>query len=147
MSEPERARVIAEARTWIGTPWHHMAAIKGAGVDCAMLMARVYIAAGLVAEFDPRPYPMDWMLHRSDERFLGFLLARSHQVAIPQAGDAMILPVGRAFAHGGIVTKAAPLTLLHAFRPVGAVVEEAVASNGLLRPARALYASFWSEGP
>ena len=66
--------MVAEARTWIKTPWRHMAAIKGAGVDCAMLLAAVYVATGLVKPFDPRPYPMDWMLHRDDERFLGFLL-------------------------------------------------------------------------
>ena len=34
-SESEaRAAVIAEARTWIKTPWVHAADIKGAGVDC-----------------------------------------------------------------------------------------------------------------
>ena len=144
MAEQEqREAVVAEARTWIGTPWHHMAAIKGAGVDCAMLLARVYIEVGLVAEFDPRPYPTDWMLHRSDERFLGYLLSRSHQVEKPEVGDAMILRVGRAFAHGGIVSRAEPLTLIHSFRPVGAVIEEVVAVNTLLKPDAALYASFW----
>jgi cell wall-associated NlpC family hydrolase len=41
VSEDERAAVVAEARTWIKTPWRHMADIKGAGVDCAMLLVRV----------------------------------------------------------------------------------------------------------
>ena len=71
MTEAEgRTAVIAEARTYIRTPWHHMADIRGVGVDCAMLVRRVYIDCGLVPDFDPRPYPQDWHLHRGEERFL-----------------------------------------------------------------------------
>ena len=69
----------------------------------------VYAAVGLIEPFDPRPYPPDWMLHRADERFLGFLFDRSHQVEKPEVGDVMMLRVGRAFAHGAIVTRAEPL--------------------------------------
>lgn len=145
MSESEeRAAVVKEARTWIKTPWIHMAAIKGAGVDCAMLLACVYIETGLVEPFDPRPYPPDWYLHRSGERFLSILLARSHQVPKPALGDVVMLRVGRAFAHGGIVSRVEPLTIVHSFRPVGSVVEEEVARNGLLNLDEALFASFWS---
>ena len=38
---------------------------------------------GLVEPFDPRPYTRDWMLHRDDERYLGFLLARARLVEAP----------------------------------------------------------------
>jgi cell wall-associated NlpC family hydrolase len=145
MSEAdERAAVITEARTWIKTPWRHAAAIKGAGVDCAMLLARVFIDVGLVPEFDPRPYPPDWYLHRSGERFLGFLLDRSHQVEKPEPADVIMLRVGRAFAHGGIVSCVDPLTIIHSFRPVGGVIEEEAMRNRQLNLGAALYASFWS---
>ena len=145
MSEAaERAAVLAEARTWIRTPWVHMAAVKGAGVDCAMLLAKVYIAVGLVEDFDPRPYPPDWYLHRSGERFLGIQIDRSHQVAKPEVGDVMMLRIGRCFSHGAIVTNIDPLTILHSFQPVGHVVEEKTERNKLLRLDTALYASFWT---
>ena len=145
MSEAaQRAAVVAEARTWIRTPWVHMAAVKGAGVDCAMLLAKVYIAVGLVENFDPRPYPPDWYLHRSGERFLGILFDRSHQVAKPEVGDVMMLRIGRCFSHGAIVTNINPLTILHSFQPVGHVVEEKTERNKLLRLDTALYASFWT---
>ena len=26
--------IIAEARSWLGTPWHHQASLKGVGCDC-----------------------------------------------------------------------------------------------------------------
>lgn len=67
-----RARIVEEARSWLGTPYHHHAMVKGAGVDCAMLLVAVYGAVGLLPEgFDPRPYPQDWHLHRDCERYLG----------------------------------------------------------------------------
>lgn len=28
------AAIVAEARTWLGTPFHHQGRVKGAGVDC-----------------------------------------------------------------------------------------------------------------
>ena len=55
----------------------------------------------------------------------------------------MALRVGRAFAHGAIVTRANPLTILHAFGPVGCVIEEEAARNHALKLDAALYASFW----
>ena len=82
-----RTAVVAAARAWIGTPYHHMADVKGAGCDCAMLLVRVFCDLGLVEPFDPRPYVNDWHLHRGEERYLSFLLARAHEVASPLPGD------------------------------------------------------------
>ena len=45
----ERAAVITEARTWIGTRFHHNAAVKGSGVDCARLVAAVYTDCGVIS--------------------------------------------------------------------------------------------------
>ena len=46
-----REAVIREAKSWIGTPFHHAARIKGAGVDCLMLLAEIYERV----EFTPEP--------------------------------------------------------------------------------------------
>ena len=100
----QRAAVVAEARRWIGTPYHHQADVLGAGVDCGMLLVRVYVDCGLVPAFDPRPYPVQWHLHRSDERYLGFLIARGIEVEAPEPGDIVVWRIGRAYAHGGVVT-------------------------------------------
>ena len=35
------ADVVAEARQWIGTPYHHQAAVRGVGCDCAGLVLGV----------------------------------------------------------------------------------------------------------
>lgn len=121
-----RAAIVAEARTWISTKFHHAADIKGVGVDCAMLLVRVFCDLGLVPRFDPRPYSPDWMLHRGEEKFLGFLLARGVEVKEPMMGDVALMKVGRCYAHGAIVTVLEPLTILHAFAPYGRVIEEHV---------------------
>ena len=133
MTEAEgRTAVIAEARTYIRTPWHHMADIRGVGVDCAMLVRRVYIDCGLVPDFDPRPYPQDWHLHRGEERFLGFILDYAHEVAEPLPGDLILFQLGRLFAHAGIVTRAEPLTIVHAYSPSGVTLEEDVTRNATM---------------
>ena len=37
-----RARVVAAAREWGGTPYHHVADVMGARCDCSALSVRVY---------------------------------------------------------------------------------------------------------
>jgi NlpC/P60 family putative phage cell wall peptidase len=52
-----RDLIIAEARTWIGTPFHHQGRVKGAGCDCIGLCIGVGKVLGLVrAEFDYTGY-------------------------------------------------------------------------------------------
>ena len=42
MSEQQlRERIVAEARSWVDTPYIHQACAKGVGVDCAMLIRAV----------------------------------------------------------------------------------------------------------
>ncbi len=110
-----------------------------------MILVRVFCDLGLVEPFDPRPYTRDWHLHRGDERYLGFLLARAREVERPQAGDVMLFKIGRCYAHGGIVTEAEPLTLVHAFLPAAQVVEDVVARSAELseRARTARFFSYW----
>ncbi len=44
-----REQVVAEARSWLGTPYHHQAHAKGVGCDCGGLIGGVAVALGLVA--------------------------------------------------------------------------------------------------
>jgi cell wall-associated NlpC family hydrolase len=141
----QRAAVVAEARSWLGTPYHHAADVKGrnGGVDCAMILVRVYCDLGLVEPFDPRPYTCDWFLHRDEERYLGFLLARSREVRAPRLGDVVLFRTGRCFAHGGIVSRESPLSIIHAFAPARCVVEDVVAGSGQLSARSKKFASYW----
>jgi cell wall-associated NlpC family hydrolase len=152
-----RAAVVAEARRWLGTPYHNCADVRGVGVDCGMLIVRVFVDTGLCAPFDPRPYPPDWHLHRKEERYLGFVFDRCAEVESPlidggdrakpkaQPGDVMVFRYGRCYSHGGIVTALDPLRIVHAFHPAHSVVEQEVARDWQLAdPRRApRFFSYW----
>ncbi len=143
----QRRAIVREARSWVRTPYHPQGDIKGIGVDCGMLLVRVFVDTGLCEPFDPRPYADDWYLHRSEERYLGFIFDRTKEVAAPLPGDVMVFRYGRCYAHGGVMTDAGPLTIVHAFQPALVVLEEEVARNpALCATARhPKYFSLWAK--
>ena len=142
----QRAAVVAAARSWIGTPYHNCADIKGVGVDCCMLLIRVYCDLGLMPLVDPRPYSPDWHLHRNEERYLEGVLERAKEVKAPDLGDTMLFRWGRTMSHGGIVTVTAPLTIVHAYAPARCVTEDEIARSAVLADRRRVprFFSLWA---
>lgn len=118
--EAWRAAILAEAETWLLTPWHHKARVKGGGVDCGQYIIASYIGAKLVAHFETGDYPADWMLHRSEERYLGWVEKYLDPVDAPLPGDVVAWKYGHCFSHGAIVVEWP--RILHAYRREGAVV-------------------------
>jgi cell wall-associated NlpC family hydrolase len=170
----QRATIVREARSWIGTRYENCADVKGrsGGVDCGMLLVRVFVDCGLCPPFDPRPYPPDWHLHRSEEKYLGFVFDRAREVfltaphpnPLPQAGegvarsavgegssvqpgDVVVFRFGRCYSHGGIVVETDPLAIVHAFAPARCVVEELLGQNPELADTRrgARFFSYWAN--
>lgn len=106
MTEQEqREEIVTEARTWIGTKFHHRAAVKGAGVDCAYLLHEVFVKVGVSPNVEMRDYPPDWFMHRSEEWFVEDVIRHGlHEIpGPPLRGDVVLFQVGRAYGHGGIV--------------------------------------------
>lgn len=101
----QRAAVVAEAMTWLRTPWAHRGRVKGAGVDCAQFVIKCYAGAGLIDDFDTGEYPRDWHIHRDEERFLTFVPAFAREIAPAQVGpgDLVVFKIGRVFSHGAII--------------------------------------------
>ncbi len=122
--EPEqRAAVVAEARRWLGTPYHHRARLRGAGVDCAMLPAAVYRAVGLIPDFPIAHYPPDWHLHRDTERYLDIVTSHAREIPAPSGpGDFVLYRWGRAYAHGAIITGWP--RIIHAMTDIGVVEDD-----------------------
>jgi cell wall-associated NlpC family hydrolase len=111
----QRTAVIAEAKTWLRTPFRDCADVKGAGVDCAMLLVRCFVDTGVVPPLDPRPYSPQWLLHRDEEKFLDIISKLGAEVLRPPVpGDVIVYRVGRCFAHGAIVIDAAHV--IHAYK-------------------------------
>jgi len=103
----ERLAVVAEAISWLRTPFRDGCDVKGpkGGIDCGMLLVRVYVDTGLVQPFDPRPYPARWFLHRSEERYLEWLEKFAVEIPAAQAkpGDIVIYQHGLTYSHAGII--------------------------------------------
>jgi NlpC/P60 family putative phage cell wall peptidase len=88
----ERRDIIAEARRWIGTPYHHQASLRGVGADCLGLVRGVWRSLhGFEAEAPPA-YSRDWAEASGEETLLG--AAAKHLVPIEiadmQPGDILI---------------------------------------------------------
>lgn len=111
----ERRAVLAEARTWLETPFHHGSRLKGVGVDCAQLLIAVYHAAGVTPLIDPGYYAQDWFRHERRERIVEILERFMIPVSTPQAGDVVLFRYGRALSHAAIVTEEWP-AVIHTYR-------------------------------
>jgi NlpC/P60 family putative phage cell wall peptidase len=121
----ERSSVVAEAREWRGTPFHHGVGVKGVGVDCAQLLIAVYVGLGIVEGFDPGYYAPDWFLHDYSDRFVDWLRARcvERSQTVPLSpGDILLYRYGRVASHGAIYIGGD--RVIHAFRTRGVVEEE-----------------------
>ena len=132
---PDRAAVIAEARRWIGTPFHHAARVKGAGVDCLMLLAEVYERAGVTRHIEPPFYVPDWHLHRDAEHYMDGLLRHARPIeGPPLPGDVALFRFGRTFSHGAVVVEWP--RLIHAYWSIGVVWGDASLHPLAGRPVR-----------
>ena len=129
MTADWRDRALTEARTWIGTPFHSGANLKGVGVDCGQFVFCVYRNIGLFEDETFPPYDPRWMVARENSWLEDLFRARFDLVDTPQPGDAMLFKVGRNYSHLGIVTGVAPPTVLHASDDLKLVLEEEAAQS------------------
>ena len=57
MTDAQRAAIVQEAKSWIGTPYRGWSCLKGMGVDCGQLVYGVYRNCGLLPMVDiPKDY-------------------------------------------------------------------------------------------
>jgi cell wall-associated NlpC family hydrolase len=119
--------VITEAMTWLGTPYHHEARVKGVGVDCGQFPAAVFEACGLIPHIEIEHYSHDWHLHRSEERYLEIVERFFSRVNTPSQGDLALFKFGRTISHGSIIIEWPQI--IHAYLQARAVVLDDAATN------------------
>jgi hypothetical protein len=66
----KRVAVTREAETWLGTPYHHMGRVKGAGTDCLMMLAEVYEACASSRTWRSHTIQRIGTFHRDAEQYL-----------------------------------------------------------------------------
>jgi NlpC/P60 family putative phage cell wall peptidase len=123
-----RQQIIAEARSWIGTPYRHQASLKGVGCDCLGLVRGVWRA--LIGDEPQRPpaYSRDWAEAARAETLAQ--AARAHLVEIAPAeflpGDVLLFRYRERYpAKHAAIASAADL-MVHA-HDGAAVAEVAIA--------------------
>lgn len=118
----QRDTIVAAARQWSGTPYHHRACVPAVGVDCLMLIVAAYTTAGLLpVGLEIPAYSPDIMFHADDHSYLEAVLSYCDEVDTPRPGDLALWKFGKSFSHGGIVT--AWPQIIHAYVLYGEVVE------------------------
>ena len=108
-----RAKVVAAARSWIGTPYRHQGQLKGVGCDCLGLLIGVWREVmGSEARLDETltipPYTPDWAEAMKRETFAQGLRDYLDEIDVAEAreGD-IVLFRWRAHLpakHAGILT-------------------------------------------
>ena len=119
-----REAIVVAARSWLGTPYHHQASLKGVGSDCLGLIRGIWREL-----FGPEPetmpaYTRDWGNATGSETLLA--AAARHLVMLDDMGAAGLGDVlvfrmrdeGVA-KHAGILT--GPSRLVHAQEGLGVI--------------------------
>lgn len=127
-----RDDAVSVARSWLGTPYHHRARIKGVGTDCGMILIAVFSECGVIEDFDPGEYAQEWMMHRSEEKYLEAVERYATKVERdPLPGDIVLFKFGRCISHGAIVSEWP--CIIHAYMQAGMVVEDNLDTNEALK--------------
>lgn len=140
--EGSREDALKVAQSWIGTPYHHAARVKGHGADCGTLLIAVYSEAGVIEDFKPRKYSRQFHFHKDEEWYKTYVESWGVQVPYPQPGDVALFKVGRIYSHGAIVVEW-PL-VIHALAKEGCVLLDDV-SKGALARAPVLFYDLWNR--
>lgn len=111
-----RAAIMAEARSWIGTPYRHQASVRHHGCDCLGLVRGVWRGCIGPEPESPEAYAPDWAEATGDEALADAALRHMLPVAIDDiaCGDVLLFRWrdGCVAKHIAIATDVA--TMIHA---------------------------------
>jgi cell wall-associated NlpC family hydrolase len=132
LNTQQRAAIVRAARDWLGTPYHHRAAVKHAGADCAMFPVAVFKQCSVLpASYRPPEYSSQWHLHRSEELYLREIKRFANEIAGPPLpADFVVFKFGRTFSHGAIVLDW-PL-IIHSYIPHGVTLADALCDGAII---------------
>lgn len=125
-AQSRRLQLVNEASTWIGTPFHDNAGVKGAGVSCQKLIGALYIHTGVWPEgFEIPDGPMNWSNAHEDSLITaamekeitdGRFMEVLDSAAIP--GDLVGFKIGGCLHHLGLVLASSGM-FIHCLRNMG----------------------------
>ena len=123
MNAADPALVIAAARSWLGTPYHDQASLKGVGCDCLGLARGVWREVVGPEPFLIEPYSRGWGETGQIEVLAEGARRMMREIAPGDAGPgALVLfrMVPRAIAkHVGVMT--GPDSFIHSYERLGVI--------------------------
>lgn len=127
-------KIVATARSYIDTPFHHQGRLPGIGLDCAGLVICVARALDMVEpDFDVPTYD-----RAPDGSMIPWCRAHMVQLKEPKPGDVIVVTVDRQPQHMGIVGdyRHGGHSIIHAHisaRPTPRVIETRLMYSEALR--------------
>lgn len=123
MTEQElRQAIVDETKSFVGTPYHDRASLKGVGVDCATFAMLVMQKVGCVPDDYklPRYYPQQWLKKGvEDSTYLNEVLKFAVEIDEKDAkdGDLILYKIVMSYTHGTIMI--GPTMVAHAWKDRG----------------------------
>jgi len=131
-----RDQIVAVARSWIGTPFHHQARVKGVGADCVGLTIGVALELGLIDARTAKSLPADYKPHPDPALMRRVLGEHMDSVWPAQVGDwVWMAAINQQPVH--VCLLSGPDTIIHAHHGSGGVVEHSF--RGLARTAKGAF--------
>lgn len=132
-------QLIEEAESWIDTPYHHQAKLKGIGVDCCNFILAIAENCNIVKPIELAPYNLMWHLHARHEMMLELLEkygCKKIEVDLtdPETwpiGSILCLRYGRTCSHLALVLP--ELNIIHAAIDFGKVVKQPISDQYVVR--------------
>jgi NlpC/P60 family putative phage cell wall peptidase len=129
MADRTKNNIVIQARTWIGTPFHHQARLKGKGCDCLGLIVGVVDELSLkdkhgqpLAGYDEVTYSKEPDGAYLTEKLTALL--DEVPIAEAQAGDLALFKVRENPQHMAFLTDYEnTLGMVHSYAPARRVVE------------------------
>ena len=126
--------IVSEARSWLGTPYHHQASVFKVGCDCLGLIRGVYLSLYGTEPETPPAYSSSWGEYDKEELMMN--AATRHLILRNVAPDKEVLPeklqtweigdvlffrarIGAVAKHCGIVSEKD--LMIHSYSGIGVV--------------------------
>lgn len=113
-----REAIVAEARTWLNTPFHHQGRVKSVGVDCAGVIIGTADTLRLLSDFEDKPYAKSPSADQLRTTLKNYMI----EIAVNEAksGDVLLFAFDREPQHVAFLTD---IGILHAYAQVRKCVE------------------------
>jgi putative phage cell wall peptidase, NlpC/P60 family len=126
------ARIVRAARSWLGTPYHDQASVKGVGCDCLGLIRGVWREEIGPEPMPVPPYSRDWGEAGPQEVLAEAARVAMVEIAVTEArtGDVLLFRMrqGAIAKHAGILSshtaRGARPHFIHAYERTGVIEQE-----------------------